>query len=148
MNAMTSAWQTGTYELLIYPDPEGGPGDLMVVVFAAPTDLDDRDSDNDAPILAHVDVSRKEYDHDVAAFMLDICSCGDRGLIRPEDVETVYGTKLGERVLTALYDAAGCDASGMDMDDRPFRAPSGAGLDMVQRILPLLTDVRGRMEGS
>jgi hypothetical protein len=142
---MTSAWQTGTYDLLVYQDPEAEKGALMVVVFAAPTDLDDVDADRDAPILAHVDVPRADYDHELAAFMLDVHSCGANGLIRPEDVETIYGTILGERVMTALYDAAGCDATGMDMDDHPFRAPSDAGLDMAQRVLPLLTDMRGRL---
>jgi hypothetical protein len=142
---MTSAWLTGTYDLLMYPDPEGGKGDLMVVVFAAPTDLDDQDADDDAPILAHIDVARAEYDEELAEFMLDIHSCGENGLIRVEDVENVYGTILGERVMTALYDAAACDATGMDMDGVPFRQASDAGLDMIQRILPLLTDMRQRI---
>ena len=39
MNAMTkSAWDTGTYELLVANDPAGQKGDLMVVVFARPAD--------------------------------------------------------------------------------------------------------------
>lgn len=147
MSTMTSAWQTGTYDLLVYQDPEAEPGALMVVVFAAPTDLDNKDADDDAPILAHVDVPRADYDHELAEFMMDIHSCGDRGLIRPEDVENVYGTVLGERVMTAMLNAAVCDAAGMDMDDRPFRAPSEAGADMVQRILPMLTDMRTRLSG-
>jgi hypothetical protein len=145
---MTSAWQTGTYDLLVYPDPEGGAGDLMVVVFAAATDIDDQDADDDAPILASIDVSRAEYDDEMAEYMLDIRSCGDRGLIRPEDVENVFGTKLGERVLTAMYQAAACDACGVDADNHPFRAPSPAGDAMVDRIAPLLDDMRGRLSGS
>lgn len=148
MSTMTSAWQTGTYDLLVYQDPDAEPGALMLVVFAAPTDPNDKAADEDAPILAHIDVPRADYDHELAEFMMDLHSCGDNGLIRPEDVEKIYGTVLGERVLTAMYDAAGCDATGLDMDDRPFRAPSPAGLDMVQRILPLLTDMRGRLSGS
>jgi hypothetical protein len=148
MTTMTSAWLTGTYDLLMYPDPEGGKGDLMVVIFAAPTDLDDKDADDDAPILAHIDVPRAEYDEELAAFMLDLHSCGDAGLIRPEDIEKVYGTILGERVMTALYEAAACDAAGLDMDSRPFRAPSEAGVAMMDRILPMLEDMRDRIEGS
>src|SRR5689334_4903323 len=124
MSIMTSAWQTGTYDLLIYQDPEAEPGALMVVVFAAPTDLDDKDADNDAPILAHVDVPRAEYDHELAEFLKDLHSCGDKGLIRPEDVEKVYGTVLGERIMTAMCQAALCDWSGTDMDARPWREPS------------------------
>jgi hypothetical protein len=148
MGTMTSAWQTGTYDLLVYPDPEGGAGDLMVVVFAAATDIDDQDSDDDAPILAHVDVARAEYDDEMAGYMLDIHSCGDRGLIRPEDVENVFGTILGERVMTAMCQAALNDAAGKDMDDRPFRGQSAAGMEMVNRILPLLQDMRDRLSGS
>jgi hypothetical protein len=145
MSTMTSAWQTGTYDLLIYPDPEGGPGDLMVVVFAAATDIDDHNADDDAPILAHVDVARGEYDDELAEFMLDIRSCGDRGLIRPEDVESVFGTLLGERVMTAMFDAAAHDAVGLDMDLHPFRAPSPAGDALADRIRPLLMDMRTRI---
>ena len=148
MTTMTSAWQTGTYDLLIYQDPEAEPGALMVVIFAAPTDLDDKDADDDAPILAHIDVPRADYDEELAAFMLDLHSCGDAGLIRPEDVEKVYGTILGERVLTAMYQAAACDYTGMDMDSQPFRAPSPAGGLMMDRIIPMLNDMRHRIEGS
>lgn len=148
MTAMTSAWQTGTYDLLIFQDPEAGPGDLMVVVFAAPTDLEDSDADNDAPILAHVDVPRSAYDHDLAPFMLDVHSCGENGLIRPEDIERVYGTILGERVMTALCTAAENDASGMDMDEVPFRPPSDAPLMMILEMYSMLTDMRRRAEGT
>jgi hypothetical protein len=145
MSTMTSAWQTGTYDLLIYQDPEAEPGALMVVVFAAPTDIDDSVADDDAPILAHVDVPRAEYDDELAAFMLDMHSCGDRGLIRPEDVEKVFGTLLGERVLTAMCMAAMCDKVGEDMDGRPWREPSPAGDAMMKRILPMLVEMRDRI---
>lgn len=148
MSLMTSAWQTGTYDLLIYPDAEGGPGDLMVVVFAAPTDIDDKDADDDAPILAHIDVAKADYDDELAEFMMDVRSCGDRGLIRPEDVEKVFGTVLGERVMTALWEAAACDATGVDIEQHPWRAPSPAGDAMVDRIAPLLEDMRGRIDGT
>jgi hypothetical protein len=145
---MTSAWQTGTYDLLIYPDREGGPGDLMVVVFAAATDIDDQDSDDDAPILAHIDVARAEYDDDLADFLLDIRSFGDRGLIRPEDVEKVYGTKLGFKVLLALFQAVENDVRGTDMDGRPFRPASLQPLAMRDRIQPLIMDMQRRLSGS
>lgn len=145
MSTMTSAWQTGTYDLLVYPDPEAEQGALMVVVFAAPTDIDDKDADDDAPILASIDVSRAEYDGELSEYMLDVRSCGDRGLIRPEDVEKVFGTRLGERVMTAMYEAAACDATGCDTENHPFRAPSPAGDAMVDRIAPLLEDMRERL---
>lgn len=148
MTTMTSAWQTGTYDLLVYQDPEAEPGALMVVVFAAPTDIDDKAADDDAPILAHIDVPRADYDHELAEFLKDIHSCGANGLIRPEDVENVYGTVLGERVLTAMYEAAACDACGTDMDSRPWREPSPAGDELVDRIAPLLEDMRQRLDGS
>lgn len=145
---MTSAWQTGTYDLLIYQDPEAEPGALMVVVFAAPTDLDDVDADNDAPILAHIDVPRADYDHELAAFMLDVHSCGENGLIRPEDVETVYGSRLGLQVLLALFQAVENDVKGKDMDGVPFRPASLEPLKMRDRIQPLIMDLHRRVFGN
>ena len=148
MSTMTSAWQTGTYDLLVYQDPEAEPGALMVVVFACPTDLDDAVADQDAPILAHIDVPRAEYDHELAEFLKDLHTCGDKGMIRPEDVEKVYGTILGERILTAMCQAALNDSAGKDMDDRPWRAPSPEGMVLVDRIVPILADMRDRLAGS
>jgi hypothetical protein len=146
MSTMTSAWQTGTYDLLVYPDKEGQPGDLMVVAFAAPTDIDDHDADDDAPILAHIDVTRAEYDDELAEFLLDIHSCGDRGLIRPEDVENVFGTKLGFRVLLALFQAVENDVRGANMDGVPFRPASLEPLKLRDRIQPLIMDMKRRLE--
>ena len=148
MSTMTSAWQTGTYDLLIYQDPEAEPGALMVVVFAAPTDIDDSVADDDAPILAHVDVPRAEYDDELAAFMMDMHSCGDRGLIRPEDVEAVYGTKLGLKVLLALFQAVENDVRGVDMDGHPFRPASLEPLLLRDRIQPMIMDMIRRISGS
>jgi hypothetical protein len=145
---MTSAWQTGTYELLIHPDPEAEPGALMVVVFAAPTDLDDEDADDDSPILAHRDVSRSEYDGDLEPYLLDVRSFGDRGLIRPEDVEKIYGPKLGEQILLALFQAVENDVRGVDMDGQPFRPASLEPLVMRDRIQPLIVDLHHRNVGS
>jgi hypothetical protein len=145
---MTSAWQTGTYDLLIHPDPEAEPGALMVVVFAASTDLDDEDADDDAPILAHIDVGREEYDGDLAPYLLDIRSFGDRGLIRPEDVEKAYGGKLGLKILLALFQAVENDSRGVDMDGQPFRpANINEPLVLRDRIQPLIMDLHRRMEG-
>lgn len=144
MGTMTSSWLTGTYDLLIHPDPEGGEGSLMVVVFAAPTDLDDQDSDDDAPILAHLDVSRDEYDRDLAPYLLDIRSFGERGLIQPEDVEKVYGPKLGLLILLALFQAVENDVRGTNMDGQPFRPASLAPLVLRDRIQPLIMDLRRR----
>ena len=148
MSTMTSAWQTGTYDLLVYPDAEGRPGDLMVVVFAAATDLDDKDADDDAPILAHVDVAREEYDEDLAPYLLDIRSFGERGLIRPEDAEKVYGAKLGRKVLLALFQAVENDVRGTDLDGQPFRAANLGPLALRDRIQPLIVDLGRRIEGS
>lgn len=148
MTTMTSAWQTGTYDLLVYPDAEGRPGDLMVVVFAAATDLDDQDADDDAPILAHVDVAREEYDEDPAPYLLDIRSFGERGLIRPEDVEKVYGPKLGRKILLALFQAVENDVRGTDLDGQPFRPANLGPLVLRDRIQPLIVDLGRRIEGS
>jgi hypothetical protein len=146
MTTMTSAWQTNTYDLLVHPDPEARPGDLMVVVFAIPTDPDDEDADQDAPVLAHIDVRHEEYDGEIPPYLLDIRSFGDRGLIRPEDVEKVYGAKLARIILVALFQAVENDVKGKDMDGVPFRAASLEPLQMRDRIQPLIMDLMRRLD--
>lgn len=146
MTTMTSAWQTGTYDLLVWPDTEAAPGDLMVVVFAASTDLDDEAADEDAPILSHIDVPRASYDHDLEPYLLDIRSFGDRGLLRPEDVEKVYGPKLGLWILLALFEAVENDVKGKDMDGVPFRPANLEPLQLRDRIQPIIVEL-GRRNG-
>lgn len=147
MEAMAkSVWDTGTYELLISKDPEGEPGDLMVVVFARPMDREaDPASDEDAPILAHVDVFRSEYDRDLDEFHYGLRSVGEKGLLRPEDVPAVFGDKLGLRVLIALWQATDRDFRGMDMDHVPWRTPSNGAFPLMRRTYTVMMAVKERL---
>jgi hypothetical protein len=147
MSTMTSVWQTGTYDMLISKDPEGGPGDLMVVVFAAATDIDDKDADDDAPILAHLDVTRAEYDFDLSDHHFGMHTIGDRGLLQPESIEKLFGPRLGVQILLALYNAADHDFNGVDNEDRPWRTPSEGAFPLMARLHPLLMDLRQRIFG-
>lgn len=148
MSTVTSAWQTGTYDLLVHPDPEGGPGDLMVVVFAAPTDIDDVDADEDAPILASRDVIRGEYDQELGEHQLGTFSIGEKGLLQPEDVEKVYGPRLAARILLSLYEAADNDFRGIDVEGHPWRLPESGAFPLMARVHPLLMDLRRRLFGN
>ncbi|HJV97482.1 MAG TPA: hypothetical protein VJ617_00065 [Arthrobacter sp.] len=141
----TSRWDIGTYDLLISKDTDGKPGDLMVVVFAHPVDIDDTEADHDAPILAHVDVLRREYDQEVPAHLFGVASIGLRGLIQPEDIEKLFGLQLGLRVMLALWQGIDRDFRGVDMDHRPWRTPNEeAVFPLMQRVHALLMDLRNR----
>lgn len=146
----TSRWDTGTYDLLISKDPEGLEGDLMVVVFALPMDAEDTESDEDAPILAHIDVLAGEYQHDriLKDHHYGVRSLGEKGLLRPEDVEAVYGVRLGLRILLGLYQAAERDFHGIDMDDAPWRTPSTDAFRVMKRTHALLMELKSRIYGE
>lgn len=148
MSTMTSVWQTGTYDLLISKDPEAGPGALMVVVFAAATDIDDVAADEDAPVLAHIDVTRGEYDFDLSDHHYGMHTIGERGLLQPEKIEVLFGPRLGVQILLALYNAADHDLRGIDSEDRPWREPSDGAFPLMQRLHPLLMDLKGRLFGN
>jgi hypothetical protein len=145
MTTTESIWDTGTYDLLVNQDPDGAPGDLVVVVFAHPADPDDREADDDAPILADVEVLRGEYDAELPEHLKAIGSCGENGLIRPEDIEKLYGPRLGVRIMLALFTAAENDFNGMDIDGQPWRGPSAGAFPMMQRTHTLLMDLKRRL---
>ena len=146
MTTMTgSIWETGTYDLLLQQDPEGSPGDLVVAVFALPSDPDDDAADEDAPILADTDVPREMYDGPLDPYQLAVRSIGDKGLIRPEDVEKIFGARLAVHILLALYEAAENDFNGRDVDGQPWREPSAGAFPLMQRVHPLLMDLKRRL---
>lgn len=146
MTIMTSIWQTGTYDLLIQQDPEGQPGDLVVSVFACPTDLDDDAADQDAPILSDTTVPAGMYDGPLEPYQYAVRSIGERGLIRAEDVEKLYGARLAVHILLALYEAAENDFYGRDVDHLPWRTPSEEGaFPLMQKVHPLLMDLKRRL---
>lgn len=147
MTTMTeSIWETGTYDLLIQQDPEGRPGDLVVCVFAMPSDPDDDAADEDAPILADYDVPLESYKGPLDPYLLAVRSIGEKGLIRPEDVEKVFGERLAVHILLALYEAAENDFYGRDIDGQPWREPQEEGaFPLMKRVHPLLMDLERRL---
>lgn len=149
MNAMTtSRWDTGTYELLVSKDPDGREGDLMVVVFARPMDPEDTASNEDAPILAHIDVAAGEYDWELQDYHFGMRTIGEKGLLQPEMVHRIYGEKLGLRILLALYQAADRDFRGTDMDAVPWRPPSEEAFPLMRRTYLLLMELRDLLNGQ
>lgn len=146
MTMRTSIWETGTYDLLLQQDPDGRPGDLVVAVFAMPSDPDDDAADEDAPILADTDVPAESYDGPLEPHHLAVRSIGEKGLIRPEDVEKIFGGRLAVHILLALYEAAENDFYGRDIDGTPWRPPSEEGaFPLMKRVHPLLMDLKRRL---
>jgi hypothetical protein len=148
MNTTKSCWDTGTYELLLDRDPEGGTGDLMVVVFARPLNEEDTAADEDAPILALTEVSRLEYEEELQDWQLGLRTIGENGLLRPENVESIFGPRLGVRILLALEEAADRDFQGVDLDGAPWRTPSAGAFPLLQRTHALAQELGRRLFGT
>jgi hypothetical protein len=119
---MTSAWATGTYELLMQ---NTGDDLLMLTVFALAADPDS--DDWDSPILAQVEIER-----DPEAPLLVPYRVGEEGLA-PEELEFILGPRLALRALMLLHEAALQDSRGLDLQDAPWRAPSAAALPVAER---------------
>lgn len=146
MTTMTSAWMTGTYDLLVAPDRQGRTGDLLVTVFAKPADEEDTVANEDAPVLGQVEIAREEYDQPLQDYQYVLTSIGERGLIQPEQLEKLYGPKLAVRILLALYQAAERDFYGTDMEFRPWREPQElTAFPIMQRTHTLLMDLKARL---
>jgi len=141
-----SIWLTGTYDVLVSPDPKGGIGDLMIAVFAAPADPNDEEANEDAPILAQRDVARGEYDDDLQPDDYGAFPYGEQGL-RPEDIAPIYGPRLALRILLTLYEAADNDFNGIDVEGHPWRPPSEEGaFPMMTRVHGLLMAMRNYLQ--
>jgi hypothetical protein len=138
-----SCWHTGTYELLLQQDPEGRPGDLMLAIFARPVDTADRAADEDAPILAELDVRAEDVDAG-AEFPRGLRLVGEQGL-GPEGFEAEYGPRLAEQMLLALFHAAEQDFAGVDADGIPWRTPSTDAFALMVRASAVLLDLRRRL---
>lgn len=123
MQSMTSAWATGTYELLMQNTEDG----LMLTAFAVAADP--ASSDWDSPILAQV-----EIDGDTApdAPVMVAFRIGKQG-IPPEELEFVLDPRLALQALMVLHEAALQDSRGLDLQDAPWRAPSPAALAAAER---------------
>lgn len=143
MHAMIeSRWATGTYEMLLETGNVVLDGDVGVTVFATPVTLD-RADDDDSPILAQVDSQAWELGVDpdaLPAWRTGLREIGEHGL-KPEDVVGEYGPRLGLQILTALYQAAGQDARGVDAEGRPWRTPSPAAEAIMARTLKLIIEL-------
>jgi hypothetical protein len=122
MQSMTSAWATGTYELLMQ---NTGDDLLMLTVFALA--VDDHTEDWDSPILAQVEIERDEDAPLLAPLVVGVAG------IAPEDLEYTLGPRLALRALMVLHEAALQDSRGLDLQDAPWRAPSPAALAMAER---------------
>lgn len=122
MKNMTSAWATGTYELLMQ---NTGDDQLMLTVFALAVDTDTEDWDS--PVLAQVEIDRDER-----APLMKPLTVGEAG-IAPEALEFTLGPRLALRALMVLHEAALQDARGLDAQDAPWRAPNMKVLDMAER---------------
>lgn len=122
MQSMTSAWLTGTYELLIQNTEDD---QMMLTVFALRADPES--DDWDTPILAQV-----EIDRDVNAPLMLPINVGEDGT-EPEELEYVLGPRLALRALMLLHEAALQDCRGLDFMDAPFRAPSAGAMNIAER---------------
>lgn len=142
-----SRWATGTYEILLEAGDAVLNADVGITVFATPLTLDIAD-DEDAPILAQVDVQAWELgvdpDNLPAAWKRSLREAGEHGL-KPEQVEAEYGPELGLRILLALYQAALHDFRGTDIEDRPWRQPSAAVEPFMERVLDLIVILTAKL---
>lgn len=147
---MTSAWAVGTYELLLVGDPEGDPTDLIVTIFAKPRDPADTTADEDAPVLAHCDVSYAEIglkEGDTLPWKTGLRDVGMTGLV-PEAIESEYGPQMGLRILLSLLQAVRADFYGLDMDGNPWRTPSdGAVFGLMERTHDIMAILNTRLFG-
>jgi hypothetical protein len=145
MQAMTSQWMIGTYEFMIQDFPEDR--ELCLTVFAKPVDLGNEAADEDAPILAQMDVSYGEVgatDGPKRWPLKTLTDIGEGGLA-PEDFEETFGPRMGLRVLLALFQAADRDMRGVDVDARPWRRPAMGAFPVMQRASDLLILLRTRL---
>lgn len=122
-------------QLMRVPEPDED-GDLLLTIFAR-TVADDPmgPDDRDAPILAQMDLFCEDVDvaPDNPPKWLDGKGvvAGETGL-EPEWMEIVYGPRLAYNMNAVMAAAIRNDTRGVDMEDRPWRTPSG---EKVQGIL-------------
>jgi hypothetical protein len=149
MHAMIeSRWATGTYEMLLETGNAWIEGDVGITIFATSLTLDEAD-DEDAPILAQIDVSALTLDMDqeaLAGLKTGLREIGEHGL-KPEEIEAEFGPKLALQILTALYQAADTDMRGTDMEGRPWRQESAAAGPFRERVLDVLVALTIRLAG-
>jgi hypothetical protein len=107
----------------------------------------DEASDQDAPILAQLDVTYGEVNVSDGPKPWPLNSfrdVGEHGLA-PEDFEEEFGPRMALRALLVLFQAADRDFRGVDMDARPWRSPSMAAFPIMQRTSDLMVILKTRL---
>ena len=143
-----SRWATGTYEMLLETGNEWIEGDVGITIFATALTLDPAD-EKDAPILAQVDTEAWAMGMDedaVKRLPTGLREIGEHG-IKPEELAQTYGAGLALRILRALYEAAGSDMRGVDIEDRPWRQPSPAAGALRERVLDVMVQLTSPSAG-
>lgn len=125
------------------------PGELSIHILAKAVSLDNPADDQDAPFLAEMNLTVAELGitDGMPAFPLGLRDVGEQGLA-PEDVEAVFGPRMGVRVLLTMYQAAERDFRGVDMDARPWRAPSDAAFAIMERTFDVMMLLKERLYGN
>lgn len=123
---MTSAWATGTYELLLQNAEDDDA--LLLTVFAVAADP--ASDDWDSPILAQALVEGAAR----AAPLPLLCPLrvGLAGL-PPEELEFALEGRVALRALMVLHEAALNDGRGVDLQGAPWRGPSPDALAVAER---------------
>lgn len=144
-----SIWLTGTYEMLLERNAEAAEGDISVTIFAKAADPEDTAADEDAPILAQIDVWTLEVGltSGLPGWRMGLRDVGERGLA-PEAVEAEFGARMAARILLALYQAAEADFNGLDLEGAPFRTPSVAAFSLMARVSNLIASLNTRLYGK
>ena len=141
----TSLWATGTYELVL--DFRGADdADIVATVFAMPA-IASPEAEEDAPILAQEGYILPELGTLKGAFAEGknvIIPVGEDGL-RPEDMEETFGPKTAIRILLLLFKATQADFYGVDIDGQPWRAPSEAAFQIMERTHDVMAILKTRL---
>lgn len=141
----TSQWVTGTYELVL--DFRGADdADVVATIFAMPA-IASPEADEDSPILAQEGYIIPELGTLQGAFAEGknvIIPIGEDGL-KPEDIEEKFGQKTAIRLLLLLFNAARADFYGVDIDGRPWRAPSRDAFPIMERTHDIMAILKTRL---
>jgi hypothetical protein len=138
MTKSKSPWLAGTYEMIVQRDPEGERGDLLITVWGVPKTWAKIQGVPGALMLAKMDVRREEYDKLPPLELRGSQYIGKKAVMQPEDVEELYGGRLGLMILLALFQAAERDFWGLDMKDVVVREQRKGAFPIMERTHDLL----------
>jgi len=143
-----SPYKAGTYNLYIEQDHAGDPGDLTITVWAIPKGWADPQDIATAPMLARLQVCREEYGRAVPESLMGSRHVGGGAMLQPEDVEQVFGGRLGARILLALYEAAERDFWGRDMYNHVVRDQREKAFPFMERAHDTLAILMAKVYGQ